>query len=522
LKHKPIKINMKKNLLNFVFTTVLIALGALAQAQVRFVEPVFTNVTRTSNIEYDTNRSVNILFGQVPGQLPIITVSLKCDIYQPEGDTLAERPVIILAHTGSYLPAIINRQPTGNKDDSTIVELATRFAKMGYVVVAPNYRLGWNAQTTISEVATEQLLKATYRAAQDIRNCVRFLNANASTYKIDPDKVIVGGQGTGGYVALAIATIDRRSEIENNLKFLRSNASPMVNVDTLGDWRGRGGVMLPVYPFYFNYSGDSALKDDIHMVFNYGGAMGDSAWLESSSTPIVSMHCQSDPFAPYGTGNVVVPTTGATVIPNASGAGDVVPKANAVGVNDKINAVNFTDPISTRAMAASNNVKNLFPFQTPTPEGSPWEWWDRNIVKNINIPAPGAGYLADSISMLTNPNMSAAKAKAYIDTIAGFIAPRIAAQFDLADFSTSVKELANYNSNMLIAPNPANSFVQVTLPVAMNSLRIVDVTGRVVFEQTNIGSREFKADVRSLNTGVYFIHVTANDGKTGVKRLAVK
>ncbi|MFN9519382.1 MAG: T9SS type A sorting domain-containing protein, partial [Bacteroidota bacterium] len=282
------------------------------------------------------------------------------------------------------------------------------------------------------------------------------------------------------------------------------------------------GIALPAYPFFFNYGGDSALKDDIHMVFNYGGAMGDSAWLESANLPLVGIHCKSDPFAPYGTGNVVVPTTGATVIPNASGAGDFIVRANAVGVNNKINATTFTDPITTRAMAASGNVKNLFPFETPTPEGSPWEWWDRNIVKAINIPAPGAGYLADSLSMLTNPTMSAAKAKAYIDTIAGFIAPRIAAQFDLADFSTGVKDLANYNSNMLIAPNPANSFVQVTLPVAMNTLRIVDVTGRVVVEQTNIGSREYKADVRSLQTGVYFIQVVATDGKTGVKRLAVK
>lgn len=513
---------MKKNLLNSAMLTVLLALGIMAQAQVRFVEPVFTNVTRTSNIEYDTNRAVNLLFGQVPGQLPIITASLKCDIYEPTGDTLVERPVIILAHTGSYLPAIINRQPTGNKDDSTIVELATRFAKMGYVVVAPNYRLGWNPQTTDAEVATEQLLKATYRAMQDMRNCVRFLNANASTYKIDPDKIILGGQGTGGYVALAVGTIDRRAEIESNFKFQRGDLSPMVNMDTLGDWRGLGGVALPAYPFYFNYSGDSSLKDDIHMVFNYGGAMGDSAWLESSNLPIVSLHCVSDPFAPYNTGNVIVPTTGTTVIPNASGAGDFIPLANAKGVNNKINTVTFNDPITTRAMAASSNVKNLFPFYTPTPEGAPWEWWDRAIVQGINVPAPGAGYLADSLAMMTNPTMSAAKAKAYIDTIAGFIAPRIAAQFDLADFSTSVKEVANYNSNMLVAPNPANSFVQVTLPVAMQTLRIVDVTGRVVFEQNNIGTREYKADVRSLNTGVYFIHVTAKDGKTGVKRLAVQ
>ncbi|MFN5884743.1 MAG: hypothetical protein ACK445_05345, partial [Bacteroidota bacterium] len=195
----------------------------------------------------------------------------------------------------------------------------------------------WNPATTIQEVAAEQLIKATYRAIQDVRNCVRFMRTNATTYRIDTSKIIVGGQGTGGYVALGLGTVNKRSEIESNPKFLRgSDGTPMVSVDTLGDWNGLGGV-----PF-FNYSGDPAVSGNVHMVFNFGGAIGDSAWLESNSLPVVSLHCVKDPFAPYKTGNVVVPTTGLVVIPNASGAGDVIPAANAKGVNNKINSRTYT------------------------------------------------------------------------------------------------------------------------------------------------------------------------------------
>jgi hypothetical protein len=507
---------MKKTLLKLTAVACLIITGVVAQAQTRFVDPVFTNVIKTSNIEYDTNRSINLLFGLVPGQQPIITASLKCDIYQPDGDTLATRPVILLASTGSYLPAIINKQPTGNKDDSSIVELAMHMAKRGYVVVAFNYRLGWNPQTTVQAVATEQLIKATFRALQDTRNCVRFLKQNATTYKLDMNKVIMGGQGTGGYIALAIAAVDKQEDIDQNLKFLRSDLSPMVNVDTMGNWRGVGGS-----PF-FNYGADTAVKDDIHMVFNYGGAMGDTAWMDNATLPIVGLHCAKDPFAPYKSGNVVVPTTGVTVIPNASGAGDVVPYANAKGLNDKINAATFTDAITTRALATSNNVKNLYTFQTTAVEGAPWEWWDRAIVQGINVPSAGAGREADSLSMLTNPNMSATKAKAYIDTIAKFISPRIAAQFDLANFSTSVREVSNYNQVISMFPNPAQSIVKLSLPVAIQSVSIMDVMGRVVLVENNIQSTTYQADINGLNTGVYFVKVNAVDGKSAVKRLVIR
>jgi hypothetical protein len=172
---------MKKNLLNLITVFAFAAICMNATAQKRYVDEVFNNVLKTANIEYDSNRAINIFPPNTP---PIITTSLKCDIYQPEGDTAAKRPLIILASTGSYLPAIINQQPTGNKNDSSIVELANRLSKRGYVVMAVNYRLGWNPNAA-SAAATEQLIKATYRAIQDVRNAIRFMRVNANKFKID-------------------------------------------------------------------------------------------------------------------------------------------------------------------------------------------------------------------------------------------------------------------------------------------------------------------------------------------------
>ncbi len=517
---------MKKLLLNLFLVGAFFSIALTANAQQRYVDDIFTDVVKQSNIMYDSNRSVNILYGQIPGQLPIITVNLKCDIYTPAGDSVTNRPLIIVAGTGSYLPPIHNNQTTGSKNDSSIVEICTRFAKKGYVAVAVDYRQGWNPLTTIQAEASEQLIKATFRAIQDVRNCIRYMRVNASMYGVDASKVVVGGQGTGGYVALAIASVNKRSEIETNPKFLRGDFTAMVNIDTLGDWNGLGGVALPGYPFYFNYSGDSAVSADVNMVFNYGGAIGDSTWVDAATIPIVGIHSTLDPFAPYKTGNVVVPTTGLTVIPSASGAGALIPYVNSMGINTKINSFNYTDVYSTRAMAASGGVKSLFPLLPPTPgDGAPWEWWDRAAMQALTvapingIPLPANGRKADSLSMLTNPTMSAAKGKAYVDSIVGFVAPRIAVQFDF--LSVGVNELQSLDEVLSLYPNPANTILNVQLPVAIRRVVLFDITGKLVYEA---GSRSniTAVDVSSYNPGMYFVQVTATDGRTATKRIIVQ
>ncbi len=506
---------MKKNLLNLFTLLAFSAICFNASAQKRYVDEIFANVVKTGNIEYDSNRAINIFPPNTP---PIITVKLRCDIYQPEGDTAIKRPLIILASTGSYLPAIINQQPTGNKDDSSIVELANRMAKRGYVVMAVNYRLGWNPSTTIQAQAAEQLIKATYRAIQDVRNAIRFMRVNAETYKIDTSKIVVGGQGTGGYVALGLAAVNKRSEIEAKVKFQRGDFTPMVSVDTLGDWNGLGGWG------YLNYSGDSAVSGNAHMVFNYGGAMGDSSWMDASTLPIVGMHCPTDFFAPYRTGNVIVPTTGVTVINSASGAGAVVPFANSLGINDKINAYNYNDAISTRALAISNGIKNLYPFISSFPaEGSPWEWWDRPTVQANNTYGLGTGRNADSLAMKTNPFMSAARAKAYIDTIAQFISPRIAVQFGfLSNVSVTEVNVSNY---LGLFPNPAKENVTISMDknqATISEINLFDITGKVLVSNTGISTHEFVLNTENLTKGIYLVNVKLANGASATKRLAIQ
>jgi hypothetical protein len=161
---------MKKTLQSILAIT-LFTIGFSANSQTRYLDDVFSTVTITSDITYATNVTIlPMLQGLPPAPAP-----LNCDIYEPTNDTETDRPVIIIAHTGSFLPAVVNGQPTGSKTDSSIVEQCTRWAKKGYVAVAMTYRQGWNALSADQNVRTSTLIQAAYRSIQDARSLIRFM-----------------------------------------------------------------------------------------------------------------------------------------------------------------------------------------------------------------------------------------------------------------------------------------------------------------------------------------------------------
>jgi carboxylesterase type B len=88
---------------------------------------------------------------------------------------------------------------------------------MGYVVASCDYRLGWNPVATTQEERVNTLINAAYRGVQDCRTAVRFFRKsqaeNGNPFGIDPWRIGVWGQGTGGYIAFAAATINAYAAI---------------------------------------------------------------------------------------------------------------------------------------------------------------------------------------------------------------------------------------------------------------------------------------------------------------------
>ncbi|MBI1223459.1 MAG: T9SS type A sorting domain-containing protein [Bacteroidetes bacterium] len=496
----------------------IISLSAFSQ---RYITDQFSALTETKNVVYDSNMAVNII---PPNQPPIVKQGLLCDIYEPENDTETKRPLVILMPTGSFLPPIINKQVTGSKEDSAMVEMCRRFARKGYVAVAMNYRLGWNPTVLNPDTATAQLLQATYRGIQDAKNCVRYFKMNAAGFKLDTGKFVVGGIGTGGYIALAYATLDKQEEVElEKFRYSTDPYPPMVNTGLYGDWDGVGGIPQ------LNIPGDPFYSVKIGAAFHIGGSMGDISWLDGNEVPIISMHCVLDPYAPYEYGNVIVPTTGVTVINQAAGGKAVQDTITANGSNKVIEDRDYKDVMSLRSHQINGGNEGLFPFildaRTPAfaNQGSPWEWWDSTVVKQINFPYQGAGKEAHDNSMFNNPDMSKDKATKYIDTIQGFLAPRLVCALSLPGCPAKLSSVPVIDREKVdVYPNPNNGSFLVALGSGntIQMVEVYDMNGKLL-HRIEGGSETIQVELNNMTPGVYMVKLLG-DHTSGTAKVMIQ
>lgn len=429
-------------------TCLLLAAFAIcltAGAQTRYLDEVFSDVTVTSDIQYGTNITViTALQGAPPAPQPLVL-----DLYEPTGDTETDRPLLLMFHGGNFLPQYVNNGAIGTKDDSVMVEMCTRYAKMGYVVASVDYRLGWNPTAATQSERTLQLIQAAYRGVQDSRTAVRFFRKSvaeeANPYGIDPDKIALGGDGTGGYVTLASATIDSYNDIILNdegapiTKFWYDPGTgtdiPMVVEDIHGDPDATTDTYAPASSggFQLCMANHVGYSSEFNFQFNLGGALGDISWLDEGEMPMVSFQCPHDPFAPYETAVLIVPTTDEPVV-EVSGAYDIHEKINGFATNN--NAVFAAADIADPASESNNGWDGLFPvfnnYENGVPtepgDGSPWQWWDEEAAAAYDA-AQGTSITAEQLTL--NPTMGEAEALFWIGEIMDYNSPRMGLALNL-------------------------------------------------------------------------------------------
>lgn len=508
-----------KRISTLLITACLMLFSTFSWAQQRYLDEVFSSVTVDTSVSYGHN--IDMLY-KILGYGPGIDAPLKMDVYTPTGDTATSRPVIIYVHTGSFLPiqiggTAINQQATGSRKDSTCAEMCRQFARRGYVAVSIDYRLGWQAAASgpgNQDIRTGTLLRAVYRGLQDTRTCVRyFKNAvitNTNTYRVDTSRIVVGGQGSGGYIAFAAACLKDQAGTEIS-KFLdQSGPTPVsyVNPDSLGDIWGFGGIADTSNPNGGNIPNYTGISSNVAMVFNMGGALGDSSWMHAGDAPVVAFHVPGDPFAPYMDGAVIVPTTGDFVV-DVRGSYTAMQQANALGNNDSYNSRVYNDAYTTRANSVNNGVLGLFPLYRPSNESAPWEWWDQNAV-----PAT-----SNANGLASNPNMSKTMALRYIDSMQNYLAPRMVVALGLPGeegFPVGINDQIITKADMSIYPNPANSAINVAVRspyYELQSISLYDVTGRLVRTETVSGTNNYTIERKNIDAGVYFLNVAFSNGE---------
>jgi len=499
-------------------------------AQTRYLDEVFTNVTVTADIVYGNNFSV-ITGAPVAGDL-------KLDLYEPTGDVATDRPLILYLPTGSFLPRYFNQLPTGDIKDSATVEMCKRLARQGYVVAAVSYRQGWNPQAATQEMRAQTIIQAVYRGLQDAKTCVRFFRSdvanNSNTYGIDDTRIAVGGQGSGGYISLAYATLDKVSEIQMTKFYNVTDGAFMVDTTLMGDFSGLGGNAA------LNSNNHVGYSDDILMTFNIGGALGDSTWLNAGEMPIVSLQGQADAFAPYSFGMVTIPGTGGNVV-EVSGASDIIRIADAYGNNDVFKTPAITDAYTTQADSYNTALdgtygnagnEGLYTFVGAANGNGPWEFWDdATVTAEVNFINSALGTTMDPVAILANgyasnpmyqalgPVAGQARAMAYLDTIQGYLAPRL--YRGLLEQPFSVEEFSTIEVS--VYPNPASDQITFVSEDSnpISSILFYSLEGKVVRTESNINATNIVISNLDLPKGIYFATVRFKEGTT-TKKVVIK
>ncbi|MBT8191368.1 MAG: T9SS type A sorting domain-containing protein [Bacteroidia bacterium] len=538
-----------KSLYTLIVLFSLTVMSSSSFAQERYLDEVFTDVTVTENVIYSANATVLLVpvFGQAI-QIPILM-----DVYEPTGDTEAERPLVLVFHTGNFLPNVTNGQISGTKQDSSVVEFCTRFAKMGYVAAAVDYRTGWNPLAATQPERALGLIQAAYRGMQDARTAVRFFRNDAQTtnaFGIDPNSVTAFGLGTGGYLTLVMGCLDDYFKIVQTEspagKFLLDldgdmvPETPMVVPVYHGDINGETTSVTPDGAFglpagdtttYAHYPG---ISSDINLVVNVGGALGDIGWLDAMSTPVVSVQSPFDIFAPYDDATVIVPTTGDPVV-RAQGSLAVARRIDSLGNNSALYNATFSDSstdlaIANSATAGHEYYPGLFPFIKPSnslgiDEGVVLNWWDPDSPSPADgqgmgvpwnqLPHPSGGTFHEQ-GLVLNEGMSAEKSRANIDDIMTFVAPRACVILELpcaANFISSTEELLTEQVEVKVSPNPTSSLIQVdAIDETIERIEIVSIDGRLVQVRNNINDRFASMNISSFESGNYVLKIYFEDG----------
>jgi Secretion system C-terminal sorting domain len=521
---------MKKVILPLLFCFALIA--GKSQAPVRYLDASFFPTIRVdTTVVYGQNFTILAkFFAQSPRTLrqPLIT-----DIYRPPvTDTATMRPLAIYLHTGNFLP-LNATGPSGGIRDSTAIEVCTRLAKMGYVSASVDYRVGWAPTLADESMKRYTLINASFRGVQDLNTAIRFFKKNATTYGIDTNKIVVWGQGTGGYISLAASTFNSIADsikfdtttygpkkfivyTKNKVDTTKLDANRMVQPWVNGDLEGKTLTIAP--NGYWDgiissidtmcVPNHTANTSNFHMQVNMGGALGDLNWIDAKTLPGISFHAPYDQFAPYQNAVLFVNTPrGPEPVIRVQGADSIQRKMDRLNLNKQLNKLKpANNPLQTLYNTRNGGlVSGLFPILGDTiTDSSPWDFWASTNPQN-------------AAGLAGNPRMSPARARRYIDTIFTIYAPRACVVLNLpcASVVSSSEEILNSTFIKLIAsPNPAQKTIVFESDAfnPIQAIELFDISGRSVIQARNINYHFYQMDRGSLPNGMYIAKVKFEGG----------
>ncbi len=160
-------------------------------------------VSYLPDIVYDSSKGVDLHLQMLyPGMPPMGAMMLKREPARSEGENREAPPVAPTASEPLPLVVFVQGSAWMKQECRLMLPNFTEIVRMGYVVASVEYRPSktdpWPA------------------FLQDVKAAIRFLRANADRFGIDPDRVAVWGDSSGGHAALLVGATGWTDEFDDD------------------------------------------------------------------------------------------------------------------------------------------------------------------------------------------------------------------------------------------------------------------------------------------------------------------
>ena len=286
--NKTKTINFLRFFLAITFTCGLLTNTLQAQSGRRYAEPVFEEV----------NTIVGIPYSSAVKEGDTLPATLYLDFYEPVGDTLPKRPLVITVFGGAFV--------AGSRDFIDMQEYCTRLAQHGYAAASIDYRLLsiWNLNQT-------SLIRDAYMAAQDVSSAIRFFKYHYDEYRIDTEQVFLLGNSAGSIAILCELFMD---EDERPAETFEEPDLGSMHSSGFEEYAGFSPAVAGAIP-------------------QWGGVMDLDVIDEEEYVPLCMLHGTDDTNVPYDSGycyNGMLPG----VMPYMYGSHPIAGRLDEIGITD--------------------------------------------------------------------------------------------------------------------------------------------------------------------------------------------